>query len=152
MEAGPSRRPGAPFRVGEWTVRWDLCRIERGAEQRHLRPMLVELLALLAEQPGEVVSKSRILDRLRESRIVGESTLSRDVAELRRALGDDVRRPRYIATVSKRGYRLVAPVLTRALAATEALDALMHAVATEQIRAQWPCRSCDWRVNCACEW
>lgn len=114
MEPGPSRRPGAPFRVGEWTVRWDLCRIERGTEECHLRPMLVELLALLAERPGEVVSKSRILDRLRESRIVGESTLSRDVAELRRLLGDDVHRPRYIETISKRGYRLVAPVQARA--------------------------------------
>jgi TolB-like protein/Tfp pilus assembly protein PilF len=78
--------------------------------------MLVELLALLAERPGEVVSKSRILDRLRDRRIVGESTLTRDVADLRRLLGDDVRRPQYIQTISKRGYRLVAPVHARAFA------------------------------------
>lgn len=110
MDFGATERPRAPFRLGEWIVRPDVCRIEGPSEQRRLRPMLLDLLVLLAERPGEVVSKDRIFDQLRNNRFVSESTLTRDVAELRRALGDDARHPCYIETIPKRGYRLVADV------------------------------------------
>lgn len=72
--------------------------------------MLMEMLVLLSDRAGEVVSKEEILERVWESRAVGDSTLSRDVAVLRRLLDDDARNPRYIETISKRGFRLVAPV------------------------------------------
>lgn len=72
--------------------------------------MLMDMLVLLAEHAGEVVSKDEIVARLRDNRLVSESALSRDVAVLRHLLGDDTRRPQYIETISKRGFRLVAPV------------------------------------------
>jgi len=100
----------AAFRVGEWTVRPSVCSIERDGVERHLRPMLMEMLVLLSERAGEVVSKEDIFERVWENRFVSESTLSRDVAVLRRLLGDDARHPRFIATISKRGFRLIAPV------------------------------------------
>jgi hypothetical protein len=42
--------------------------------------------------------------------VVGDEALSQAVTKLRKALGDDVRAPTYIETISKRGYRLIAPV------------------------------------------
>ena len=72
--------------------------------------MLMDLLVLLAENAGEVVSKEEILDRLWKTRFVGESALSRNIADLRRLLGDSDRHPCYIETVPKRGYRLIATI------------------------------------------
>lgn len=72
--------------------------------------MLMDLLVLLAENAGEVVSKEEILDRLWKTRFVAESALSRNIADLRRLLGDSDRHPRYIETVPKRGYRLIAAI------------------------------------------
>ena len=98
------------FRVGDWTVQSASCRIERQGVERHLRPMLMDMLVLLSERAGSVVSKEEILSRVWQNRAVSESTLSRDVAVLRQLLGDDARHPRYIETISKRGFLLVAPV------------------------------------------
>jgi TolB-like protein/Flp pilus assembly protein TadD len=72
--------------------------------------MLMEMLVLLSKHAGEVVSKEEIIERVWESRFVSESTLSRDVAVLRKLLDDDARNPRFIETISKRGLRLVASV------------------------------------------
>lgn len=72
--------------------------------------MLIDLLALLAERRGQVVTKEEILDRIWSSRFVSESALTRSVAELRHYLGDNVESPRFIQTIPKRGYRLVADV------------------------------------------
>ena len=72
--------------------------------------MLMDLLALLAENAGGVVSKEEILDRVWKRRFVGESALSRNIADLRRLLGDSERHPSYIETAPKRGYRLVARI------------------------------------------
>ena len=70
----------------------------------------MDLLTLLAAHAGDVVSKYELLDQVWHGRFVGESSLSKAVAELRVSLGDVDRPARFIETVSKRGYRLVAPV------------------------------------------
>jgi hypothetical protein len=57
-----------------------------------------------------VVSKNDIIDAVWEGHIVASSALSRCMALLRGALGDDARKPRYIETIPKRGYRLIVPI------------------------------------------
>jgi len=64
----------------------------------------------LASRPGEVVSREELLSALWPGVVVGDEALSQAATKLRRALGDDVRAPTYIETISKRGYRLIAPV------------------------------------------
>jgi TolB-like protein/Tfp pilus assembly protein PilF len=98
----------AAFTLGGWLVEPTLDRISRDGAVRHLRPRLMDLLVFLAEHPGEVVTKDQILDRVWQQRFVAESVLSRSVADLRQLLDDDAERPRYIETIPKRGYRLVA--------------------------------------------
>jgi AcrR family transcriptional regulator len=70
----------------------------------------MDLLAFLATTSGRVVSKDEIIDAVWEGRVIAETTLTRSIADLRRALGDDQRSPVYIETIAKRGYRLVATV------------------------------------------
>src|ERR1019366_8646313 len=103
---------GPEFRVGDWLVRSGECRIASPGADLRLRPMLMDLLVLLAGRAGEVVSKDYIRDRLWKSQCVSESGLTSDIAALRRLLGDSRTNPRYIETVAKRGYRFIARVET----------------------------------------
>lgn len=75
-----------------------------------MSPKAVAVLMALAEQPGQVWSRDALLDRVWPLVNVGEEVLTHAVAEIRRALGDDFRAPRYLLTVHKCGYRLMAPV------------------------------------------
>jgi len=68
----------------------------------------MDLLTFLAKHRGEVVSRERILNEVWEKEYVSDGTLRHAVAVLRQSLGDDARNPRYIETISTRGYRLIA--------------------------------------------
>ncbi len=85
----------------------------RGA--RHVHPKAMEVLLCLAHQPGKVVRREEILDRVWGHRHGSDKALTRCISELRRALDDRERDGRLIDTIPKRGYRL--------LASTEALEA-----------------------------
>ncbi|MEE4383107.1 MAG: winged helix-turn-helix domain-containing protein [Pseudomonadales bacterium] len=98
------------FHIGDWTLVRSRNLLECGDAQHVLEPRAAELLVHLALRPGAVVSVDELLADVWSGRIVTESSVYRLVAELRRVLGDDSRAPRYIETVRKRGYRLVADV------------------------------------------
>jgi TolB-like protein len=98
------------FRVGEWMVDAETCRLVNGETAVHLRPLLVDLLVVLAVHAGEVVSKDEIIERVWQGRFLSDSVLTRTMCELRHVLGDSCERPRIIETIRKRGYRLVASV------------------------------------------
>lgn len=68
------------------------------------------VLGCLLTSAGEVVSQTRLRREVWLGRVVEDSAVPRSIALLRRALGDDARRPKYIETIPKRGYRTVAPV------------------------------------------
>ena len=70
----------------------------------------MQMLVILAERAGEVVSRDELHEQLWTDAIVTDKALTRLASELRKAFGDDPRDPRVIATISKNGYRLVAPV------------------------------------------
>jgi DNA-binding winged helix-turn-helix (wHTH) protein len=98
----------APFSVGEWLVKPQLNRLSRpdGADVQ-LEPKMMDVLVCLARNPGDVVSREALIDAVWPEVFISESVLTRAIAGLRRALGDDARRPRFIETISKRGYRLM---------------------------------------------
>lgn len=88
----------------------DACLVETGEGQRRIEPKTADLLAVLAERPGEVVSRDDILERLWPGLFVGEDALPQTISRLRKALNDSPKAPRYVETIPKRGYRLmVAP-------------------------------------------
>jgi DNA-binding winged helix-turn-helix (wHTH) protein len=75
----------------------------------------LEILAALVERPGEIVSKHDLIARAWPTTTVEDCNLKVNIAALRRALGDGAGTARYIATVTGRGYRFVAPVEARAM-------------------------------------
>jgi len=107
------RLPSTPFAV-------DLtagCLRKDGAPIR-LRPKTWRLLALLIRRPGELVTKSEILEEIWEGSVVAEEVISVSVRELRRAFGEQSSGEQFIQTVHGRGYRFLPPTLRLA-----ALDA-----------------------------
>lgn len=100
----------ASFTVGDWLVDPKACLVSRGQTTEKLRPQLAELLLCLARRPGQIVLKEEILAEVWPGQFIAESGLSRCVAELRQLLQDDAQQPRFIETIPKRGYRLIAPV------------------------------------------
>jgi DNA-binding winged helix-turn-helix (wHTH) protein len=104
---GPAALLG-DFRLAEWLVQPSLNRISHGDTIVQLEPKQMDLLVFLAEHSGEVVSKDAIADAVWRQKYYSEWVITRAVAALRRAFGDDAREPRFIETISKRGYRLLA--------------------------------------------
>ena len=117
MSIASSHAPtGAPddFRIGEWRLAARGNELRRGDEVVHLEPKAAELLAYLARHPGEVVGREDLLAAVWPGVVVGDDALTQAIIKLRKALGDDAQRPKYIETISKRGYRLIAPVAAAA--------------------------------------
>ena len=100
----------APFRLGDLEIRPDSGEVRGPRGNVRLRPLLVDILVRLAAEPGAVVRRETLLEEAWSRRMVNDEVLSRAIAELRTALGDDARAARYIETLPKIGYRLVAPV------------------------------------------
>ena len=78
-----------------------------GARNVHLTPKALALLSYIANRPGEVVTKEQLFGAVWPEVNVGDAALVTCIQELRRALKDDARRPRYIETLHRRGYRFV---------------------------------------------
>jgi DNA-binding winged helix-turn-helix (wHTH) protein len=75
-----------------------------------LTPRALALLEYLAVRPGRLASKRELLDALWPHAWVTDGVLKVCVREIRRALDDDARSPRFIETAHRRGYRFIAPV------------------------------------------
>jgi TolB-like protein/DNA-binding winged helix-turn-helix (wHTH) protein len=97
-----------PFTVGEWEVFPLEGRIVRDGQSERLRPKAMDVLCLLASRPGEVVERDIILGEVWGRTAVTDEPLTATIGELRRVLGDRRGDYRYIETIPKRGYRLVA--------------------------------------------
>ena len=102
--------PEEELRIGDWWVRPRLSRLERGGRAVHLRPKSMEVLVFLARRPGQVATRSELLEAVWPGVNVAEEGLTRCVADIREAFEDEPAQPAFVETVAKRGYRLIAPV------------------------------------------
>ena len=126
------------FRVGAWTVRPNLNTISRNGLSVRLEPKVMQVLVCLAGQAGVPVSKEAILKTVWEGTFVSDDVLTRSISELRRVFEDDARAPRFIETIPKRGYRLVASVTgENAAGAAGGNGSLAVAEVTQQRPAAW---------------
>ncbi len=79
-------------------------------EAHRLKPKVMQVLVRLIGGGGEVVTKSELLDSVWPNMSVSDSVLTEAIHELRRALGDSASQPRFIQTIPRRGYRIVAEI------------------------------------------
>ena len=98
----------ADFQLEEWRVEPRLMRMWRGQVAVTLRPRVMEALTVFAGRPGEIVSKRDLVDEVWSSGFVADNTIVHCINELRDALGDDPTMPRFLQTIPRRGYRMLA--------------------------------------------
>jgi len=79
----------------------------------------MRLFALLAERAPQIVSREELTEEVWQGTFVTDEVLTQSVSELRKALGDDPREPRFIVTVPKRGYQLIVSPLLESPGAPE---------------------------------
>ena len=108
----PAQNPDTdrPFRVGDWLVEPAVGCVSRDGGSVKLEPKVMDLLVCLARRPGTVLSREELEEAVWAGTVVGYDALTSAIIKLRKAFGDDSRHPWLIETVSKRGYRLIAPV------------------------------------------
>lgn len=85
------------------------------------------VLAKLAEQQGRLLTKDELFSSVWDGTIVSEAALTSVIKEIRRALGDESRTPRFIESVYGRGYRFLTAVQSSSAPASEALQPAAHA-------------------------
>jgi predicted ATPase/DNA-binding winged helix-turn-helix (wHTH) protein len=118
-----------PFRLD--TVNQCLWRGDGVAEERILlAPKTFDVLRYLVEHPGRLVTHTELLDALWPKTYVQPEVLKSHISEIRAVLGDDARKPLFIETMSRRGYRFIAPVTEGASAMDAAAAGEMGATAT----------------------
>ncbi|MEM1204538.1 MAG: winged helix-turn-helix domain-containing protein [Acidobacteriota bacterium] len=108
------------FHIGDWRIRPSLNAVEGRGETRKLGSKAMDALVLLARRGGEVVARDDLVAEVWGGAAVSDEAVATVIWELRRALGDDARRPSYVATVRGRGYRLVAAVEANPLEGSKA--------------------------------
>jgi DNA-binding winged helix-turn-helix (wHTH) protein len=108
QETAGTGTAGDEFDLGGWRVRPSLNRLARDGSTVRLEPKMMDVLTTLASHAGRVVSKDDLAAAVWPDVFVTESVITRAIAGLRRALEDDARDPRFIETIAKRGYRLIA--------------------------------------------
>lgn len=97
-------------RIGNATVDFAHLTIEGDAGKFSVEPKVLDVLERLIAHDGEVVEREALIDEVWGVSHGGDERLSRAISLLRKALGDDARNHRYIQTIPKRGYRLVAGI------------------------------------------
>jgi DNA-binding winged helix-turn-helix (wHTH) protein len=103
--------PLARLRFDRFELDGAEARLTCDGEAVALAPKPFAVLCALARTPGRLMTKNALLDLVWGHRFVTESVLKSAISELRAALDDDPRQPRYIETVSRRGYRFIAATI-----------------------------------------
>jgi DNA-binding winged helix-turn-helix (wHTH) protein/TolB-like protein/tetratricopeptide (TPR) repeat protein len=84
--------------------------LSRAGTPVSLAPKVFDTLVTLVERSGSLVTKDELMDELWPDSHVGDDALARNISDLRRALGDTARKPTFVETVPKSGYRFVGSV------------------------------------------
>lgn len=105
-----ARLARAPFCILDWTIDAANGRIHCDDAEIKLEPKVMEVLIFLASRAGGVVTRAELEENVWDQVVVSYETLTSTIQKLRKAFNDDARDPRIIETLSKRGYRLIAPV------------------------------------------
>jgi DNA-binding winged helix-turn-helix (wHTH) protein len=126
------------------------ARLTRDGRPLALPPKAFDVLCALARRPGQLVTKTELLDAVWGHQYVSDSVLKTAISDLRAALGDDAKLPRYIETAARRGYRFIgaavvptSSVASASLAASAAQPApdaaplIGRQAALARLRAAW---------------
>jgi DNA-binding winged helix-turn-helix (wHTH) protein len=108
------------LRVGEFEVDLRCGEVRTDGDKVKLQELPFQILAALMERPGDVVTREEIREKVwpTDTFVDFEHSINTAVKKLREALGDDAENPRFIQTLPRYGYRLIAPVAVAEISGT----------------------------------
>ncbi len=110
ITSGPEIDPGASFYLaGTWRVDPSLNLLTGPDGEQRVPDKFMQVLVYLSRNPG-LVTRQDLMEAVWPDSVVVDEALTRAVSELRKLLGDEPREPRFIETIPKKGYRLLAAV------------------------------------------
>src|SRR5690348_11896103 len=121
------------YRFADFELDHRAYRLSRGGTAVHLQPIPFQLLCLLVERHGQLVTRGEILDLIwgRGVFIDSENSINTAVRKIRQALNDDTDELGFVVTVPAKGYRFVAPIREEGLTHSVTEACLLAAVADE---------------------
>ncbi len=98
------------YSFGDFTLSVEDHSLMRGGENIPLTPKMFDLLLVLVQNPGKVLTKDFLLESVWPNSFVEEGNITFNIRQLRKALDDNHQAPQYIETVTRRGYRFLPSV------------------------------------------
>jgi DNA-binding winged helix-turn-helix (wHTH) protein len=99
------------IRFGVYELDRDAMELRKHGVLLRLQEQPFRVLAMLAERPGEIITREQLQERIWGDTFVDfDQSLNKAVNRVREALNDDAGAPQYVETVPRRGYRFIAPV------------------------------------------
>src|SRR2546426_10660812 len=98
------------YRVGDVEVDTSRGCIRLGQQEHHLRQQAFQVLVYLLERHERLVTKEELMERVWKDTAVTDDVLVQCVMDIRKAIGDDSRNPRFVRTIPKVGYRFIVSV------------------------------------------
>lgn len=113
MNSPPEIAPATRFRFGVFELDTHARELRKAGSRLKLQPQPLQILTILVQRAGEVVSREELSQQLwpAETYVEFDRSLNRAVVKLRDALGDSAESPRFIETLPKNGYRFIVPVI-----------------------------------------
>ena len=106
------------WRIAEFTFCDQQQTLTSEQNSQQLEPMMVELLSYFCQNHDKIISKDQLVEDVWLGRVVSDNAVSKLITKLRKALNDDARKPQYIATFPKKGYKFIAfvePLIERSI-------------------------------------
>lgn len=98
------------FLVGDYKVQPTHNKIRLNDQEFHVEPKIMQVLCYLVEHAQQVLSKQQILDALWPGQTIGQDVITRAIFELRKIFSDSAKSPKFISTISRKGYCFIHPV------------------------------------------
>jgi tetratricopeptide (TPR) repeat protein/DNA-binding winged helix-turn-helix (wHTH) protein len=98
------------YRLGDVVVDTTQGCLKRDGQEQYLRPKTFQVLVYLIEHRERLVTKEELMENLWPETAVTDDALVQCIVDIRKALGDDSRQPKFVKTLPKVGYRFISPV------------------------------------------
>jgi DNA-binding winged helix-turn-helix (wHTH) protein/tetratricopeptide (TPR) repeat protein/energy-coupling factor transporter ATP-binding protein EcfA2 len=99
-----------PFYLGSWLVHPAKNQLQNDKTSKTIQPKLMEVLTYLCFKQGKIINADELINQCWPNQYISDNPIHKCIAQLRKALGDSSKNPKYIATIPKRGYSIVANV------------------------------------------
>ena len=103
------------FYLGSWLVTPEQNKLENYQQEVFIEPKLMDVLSCLCINAPAIMSVDKLIEKCWPKQFIGDNPLHKCITQLRKVLGDTIKNPQYIKTITKRGYTIIAEIKGKTL-------------------------------------